>query len=165
MTAWRSFTRLYAVTIFTAPLERRLAGAWLSDDRPLSCIAPVLRSCFRAKDGLAKRDPARRVLRFQQKRAGSDQPSLGSFRLLPHCGIRRDKSARQESALRCCHQSRGQCAGACCQIDFRFGCGADIPVCRFRGLSSPRIPRQTISFGRRSWKTSQPAGSKARPAI
>jgi hypothetical protein len=62
--------------------------------------APVLRSCFRAKDGLAKRDPARRVLRFQQKRAGSDQPSLGSFRLLPHCGIRRDKSARQESALR-----------------------------------------------------------------
>jgi len=47
----------------------------------------------------------------------------------------------------------------------RFGCGADIPVCRFRGLSSPRIPRQTVSFGPRSWKTSQPAGSKARPTI
>jgi hypothetical protein len=34
--------------------------------------APVLRSCFRAKDGLAKRDPARQVLRWQQKRAGSE---------------------------------------------------------------------------------------------
>jgi hypothetical protein len=54
---------------------------------------------------------------------------------------------------------------AVAEINFRFGCGADIPVCRFWGLSSPRIPRQTISFGRRSWKTSQPAGSKARPTI
>ena len=74
MTAWRSFTRLYAVTIFTAPLERRLAGAWLSDDRPLSCIAPVLRSCFRAKDGLAKRDPTRRVL--DSSRNAPDRTSL-----------------------------------------------------------------------------------------
>jgi len=59
----------------------------------------------------------------------------------------------------------GNRRSAVAQIDFRFGCGADIPVCRFWGLSSSRIPRQTISFGRRSWKTSQPAGSKARPAI
>src|ERR1035441_166597 len=56
-----------------------------------------------------------------------------------------------------------QCAGRVAQINFRFGCGADIPVCRFWGLSSPRIPRQTVSFGQRSWKTSQPAGSKACP--
>jgi hypothetical protein len=53
--------------------------------------------------------------------------------------------------------------GRVAQINFRFGCGADIPVCRFWGLSSPRIPRQTVSFGPRSWKTSQPAGSKACP--
>jgi hypothetical protein len=59
----------------------------------------------------------------------------------------------------------GATLGRVAQINFRFGCGADIPVCRFWGLSSPRIPRQTISFGRRSWKTSQPAGSKARPTF
>jgi len=55
------------------------------------------------------------------------------------------------------------CPGRVAQITFRFGCGADIPVCRFRGLSSPRIPRQTVGFGLRNWKTSQPAGSKACP--
>src|ERR1039458_4028636 len=53
--------------------------------------------------------------------------------------------------------------GRVAHINFRFGCGAYIPVCRFWGLSSPRIPRQTVSFGPLSWKTSQPAGSKACP--
>ena len=58
-----------------------------------------------------------------------------------------------------------EASGRVAQIIFRFGCGADIPVCRFWGLSSPRIPRQTVSFGPRIWKTSQPAGSKACPTI
>jgi hypothetical protein len=71
---------------------------------------PVATAPFMLREDGSIGTPASGTARSKQTpNAGLDQPSLpsfawlrrtgGSFRLLPHCGIRRDKSARQGSAL------------------------------------------------------------------